>query len=411
METESRELEEIIYFKTLTPIWTGDADGRCSTVKETSIIGSMRWFYEAMIKETGEYVCDPSNGGCKFETKEYEKALKNGKSVDEALEIGLESVCPACRLFGCTGWRRRFRIEIENINPVELSFVTVESLDKWLKKTLSPRITGFHSKNSKMTLISEDEITKKKVLSLIKLMESEASLGAESQNGFGVFELVSNVEVTDEFHSHSRLPDYIFVKLKLTLEDSDYLLTGVAIKYIMRNNLKQLQECYCDVENIVQLITNFDEVDSYRTKMRDFYLDKKNKMEWELKKYKKGSDKYQKIGKEIKKNYGEALKYNKTSKILARALFGSDLLSTRWRSRIEISHVYKKGDEYYFRVICHFPEIVDYYDNNDNGNEGKIQLKIDKLKVIEFLKIFIEDLPSSLPEIESIEVLEGQTLI
>lgn len=402
-------IETEIKFKTLTPIWTGDADRKCTTIKDTSIIGSMRWWYEAIIRGMGGYACDPSNGGCEFDTKGYEKTLKDGKSVEEAIEIGLKSVCPVCRLFGCTGWRRRFRIEVEDICPVELNFVTVENLDKWLKKTLSSRITGFYSKKSKIKLISEDELAKKKVLSLIKFMESEASLGAKSQNGFGIFELVSSVEVTNELRLNSELFNYIFVKVKLKCEDSDCLLTSFAVKNILRNRLKQLQECYLDTENIVQILENFQEVDSYRTKMRDLYLDQINEKKRELQKYKRGSNKYQKIEKEILKTHGEALKYNKTSKILSRALFGSDLLSTRWRSRIEISHVYKKEDEYYFRVICHFSEIVDYYDKNNNLNEGKIQLKIDKLKLMEILINFIKDLPSSLPEIKSIEIFGDQT--
>lgn len=101
-------------FKTLTPIWTGDADRKCTTIKDTSIIGSMRWWYEAIVRGMGGYACDPSNGVCEFNTKGYEKAVKDGKSVEEAIEIGLKNVCPACRLFGCTGWKRRFKIVVND---------------------------------------------------------------------------------------------------------------------------------------------------------------------------------------------------------------------------------------------------------------------------------------------------------
>lgn len=74
----------------------------------------MRWWYEAIVRGMGGYACDPSNGGCEFNTKEYEKALKEGKGLDKALDIGLKKVCPACRLFGCTGWKRRFKILVNN---------------------------------------------------------------------------------------------------------------------------------------------------------------------------------------------------------------------------------------------------------------------------------------------------------
>ncbi|WP_048182740.1 type III-B CRISPR module RAMP protein Cmr1 [Methanosarcina siciliae] len=64
-------IETEIKFKTLTPIWTGDTDRKCTTIKDTSIIGSMRWWYETIIGEIERYDCDPSNGGCEFGTKGY----------------------------------------------------------------------------------------------------------------------------------------------------------------------------------------------------------------------------------------------------------------------------------------------------------------------------------------------------
>ena len=39
-----------IKLKTLTPLWTGDLNSECSTINETGIIGSLRWWYEALNK-------------------------------------------------------------------------------------------------------------------------------------------------------------------------------------------------------------------------------------------------------------------------------------------------------------------------------------------------------------------------
>ncbi|HHF52316.1 MAG TPA: type III-B CRISPR module RAMP protein Cmr1, partial [Candidatus Aminicenantes bacterium] len=36
--------------KTLTPIWTGGVGGRCDRLHETGIIGSLRWWYEAIVR-------------------------------------------------------------------------------------------------------------------------------------------------------------------------------------------------------------------------------------------------------------------------------------------------------------------------------------------------------------------------
>ena len=105
-----------IEIKTLTPIWTGGVNGDCDILHETGIIGSMRWWYEAIVRGLGGYACDPASDGCEFNTKGYEDARNNGKSIEDALTIGLRKVCPACQLFGCTGWKRKFRLEIENVD-------------------------------------------------------------------------------------------------------------------------------------------------------------------------------------------------------------------------------------------------------------------------------------------------------
>jgi len=78
-----------IKLKTLTPIWTGGVDRDCDRLHETSIIGSLRWWYEALIRGLGGKACDPTNTKC--EDKDH---------------------CAACELFGCTGWSRKFRLEI-----------------------------------------------------------------------------------------------------------------------------------------------------------------------------------------------------------------------------------------------------------------------------------------------------------
>lgn len=80
-----------ITLKTLTPLWTGGIDGTTDRLHETGLIGSLRWWYEALVRGLGGYACDPTiNDRCPD---------KNGKH------------CAACELFGCTGWARKFRLE------------------------------------------------------------------------------------------------------------------------------------------------------------------------------------------------------------------------------------------------------------------------------------------------------------
>jgi CRISPR-associated protein Cmr1 len=82
--------------KPLTPVWTGDAHQKSGQLRETSLVGSLRWWYEAILRGVGFYACDPSTGSCVYEESDKLKGL-----------------CLACQLFGGTGYSRRFRLEIE----------------------------------------------------------------------------------------------------------------------------------------------------------------------------------------------------------------------------------------------------------------------------------------------------------
>ncbi len=117
--------EFIVKIKLLTPIWTGDENKKCSTLRETGIIGSLRWWYEALIRGLGGSACDPTdeNSRCKLDRGKLEKAIKSGKTEQEALN---EQICSACQLFGCTGWARKFRLEVEKQNDTEIIFRFIE---------------------------------------------------------------------------------------------------------------------------------------------------------------------------------------------------------------------------------------------------------------------------------------------
>ena len=88
-----------ITIRTLTPVWTGGVDGSCDRLHETGLIGSLRWWYEAIVRGLGGYACDP--------TSEDRCPDKDGRH------------CVACELFGCTGWARKFRLRVLNAPKVE----------------------------------------------------------------------------------------------------------------------------------------------------------------------------------------------------------------------------------------------------------------------------------------------------
>lgn len=90
-----------IEIKTLTPLWTGGIDGTCDRLHISGLMGSLRYWYEAIVRGADGYACDPSEGkGCIY------------KPFDEKYPdtTGNKSICAACYLFGTTGWARLFRL-------------------------------------------------------------------------------------------------------------------------------------------------------------------------------------------------------------------------------------------------------------------------------------------------------------
>ena len=54
-----------IKLKTLTPLWTGGVEtGRVDRLHETGILGSIRWWMEALVRGMGGEACDSSQGTC-----------------------------------------------------------------------------------------------------------------------------------------------------------------------------------------------------------------------------------------------------------------------------------------------------------------------------------------------------------
>lgn len=93
-----------VRLKTLTPIWTGGVDGTMDRIHETGILGSLRWWYEAIVRGLGGWACDPSQSELELTSShlnQYKHARQEGKDW-----------CDVCKVFGTTGWKKRFKLEI-----------------------------------------------------------------------------------------------------------------------------------------------------------------------------------------------------------------------------------------------------------------------------------------------------------
>lgn len=76
-----------------TDLWTGDADRKPKRLITTGLLGSIRWWFEVLVRGLKGNACDPTRKQCE------------GRNH-----------CVVCELFGCTGWARKFRFEVLDEN-------------------------------------------------------------------------------------------------------------------------------------------------------------------------------------------------------------------------------------------------------------------------------------------------------
>ncbi len=161
-----------VTIETRTPLWTGGVEGKMDRIHETSLIGSLRWWYEAIVRGLGGHACDPSNHECPGNDDNY---------------------CDVCQVFGNTGERRSFRMAIvkdQTKSTSEDRMINIRPPGRNRGWFLPPGRMG------KLTLlITGDEQSLNLLAALFLFLEKWGTLGAKSQLGYGVFEIVNRDEV------------------------------------------------------------------------------------------------------------------------------------------------------------------------------------------------------------------------
>ena len=182
-----------VRLRTLTPLWTGGVEaGKVDRIHETGILGSLRWWYEAIVRGLGGQACDPgkacdpSEGKCKFDAEKY----RQSSSLDERQRLHDAGLCDVCQVFGATGWRRRFRLEVIQDEaslawtppPDTLNIRPPERTRGWY---LPPGWVG------QITLrLTGDDQTLALLTALLRFLERHGAIGAKPQLGYGVFRII-----------------------------------------------------------------------------------------------------------------------------------------------------------------------------------------------------------------------------
>ncbi len=173
-----------VKIKPLTPLWTGNAEGKGIEVRETGILGSLRWWYEALLRGLGAYACDTTSD------KHCELKPSQGKPVEEQVK---EQLCLACQLFGCTGYSRRFRLMISNgggtgqPREVKLKNSTKQHRGWRIPDKVASAFTMTFLPMRGGALTDFENAT---IYYTLKIIESYGALGAKTSQGQGVVQVI-----------------------------------------------------------------------------------------------------------------------------------------------------------------------------------------------------------------------------
>ncbi|PWH13959.1 MAG: type III-B CRISPR module RAMP protein Cmr1 [Anaerolineae bacterium] len=159
--------------QTLTPLWTGGIDQTCDRLHETGLLGSLRWWYEALVRGLGGYACNPTEQSCI-----YDPAKPNN------------GLCLGCQTFGATGWARRFRLFVSDKTSPQSPPGTVSPTGNRLKRNKQDRPSwyfrpGRGGETVLHILPLHQEFDPMIIVGLLKLIERHAGLGAKTQLGYG----------------------------------------------------------------------------------------------------------------------------------------------------------------------------------------------------------------------------------
>lgn len=243
-----------VEFEAITPVFTGDAWSKCSELKPSSIIGSLRFWFEVYCHFARiEVKYEESLDYKKFLKKLKEKIIKhqnNNQDIDlEEISDEILSqmgISLPSRIFGCTGWKSR--VEIENIkydlNTLKLDDIDTEFLintDFWTKKVL------FNGKKE-LKYIENIQVDfkispnfKDEFLRFLKFYEDKfILLGGKKSFGFGFVKLkYENLRDLNEYNENIRDEQIVIwdsLDIKEIAKDKikNKKILGYNIKYFLR---------------------------------------------------------------------------------------------------------------------------------------------------------------------------------
>ena len=148
------KVEVKVQFETITPLWTGDAWMENNEIRPSSLIGSLRFWFEVYYKVCKNENFEINENGIpkekldyeEFKKKVYEELLNKDEVFNSFEEIEDKilknlGISTPSRVFGCTCWKSRVRIkdinfetEILDENKINNDFLINTCF--WIKRSL-----------------------------------------------------------------------------------------------------------------------------------------------------------------------------------------------------------------------------------------------------------------------------------
>lgn len=186
-----------ITMRTLTPLWTGGVDaGKVDRLHETGVLGGLRWWMEVLVRGLGGQVNDPTQ---KERSGFDHKTYNESRAVDERARLRDAGLCDVSQVFGATGWRRRFRLDIQDKTiPDQTITSQIQAQRSYADRNGKthtptwrfpdkPRAGQFDIRIRRMS----QDFRPETMGGLIQFVADWAALGARAQMGFGVVEPVN----------------------------------------------------------------------------------------------------------------------------------------------------------------------------------------------------------------------------
>ncbi len=215
-----------ITFKTITPLWTGDAWQENKEIRPSSLMGSLRFwfaFYWKVVK--GGDIERLNKDGIPEEILKDNKSLliekiKESENLDEATDKVLEELglSVPSRIFGCTGWKSRVSIKVEGFSEEELSINDIEfaypdniNSKFWIEKVLfGGKNTIKIFKDIKISLRTTDYWWDNYLKDFFEFFKDKLILvGGKKSFGFGFVKLI--VEDSND-NNYQRIDDFLRIE-------------------------------------------------------------------------------------------------------------------------------------------------------------------------------------------------------